>query len=207
MEDYEYIKYLCAHKTDLPPISMEKSSSILRSIKPAVSDFFSITARHFTHAGVAGLVHFNLLLNTFIIDVNNCTIEELNTVFALLLHKGHSKERTLDSSYRTISTCPLVAKGLDIYVRDLFLDKWNFQQAGTQYQGEGSSHELASLLITEAVQHSRFKLRQPIYLLFLDARSAFDTVIIPYLVRKLYSSGMDGHSVLYMENRLSNRAT
>lgn len=97
------------------------SSSILRSIKPAVSDFFSITARHFTHAGVAGHVHFNLLLNTFIIDVNNCTIEELNTVFALLLHKGHSKERTLDSSYRTISTCPLVAKGLDMYVRDLFL--------------------------------------------------------------------------------------
>ena len=207
VEDYENIKYLCAHKHDLPPISLEKSSSILHQIKPAVVDFFSITARHFINAGVAGHVHFNLLLNSIIIEINNSTIEELNTVFALLLYKGHNKDKTLDSSYRTISTCPLVAKGLDIYVRDLFIEKWNMKQADTQYQGEGSSHELASLLITEAIQHSKCKLKQPTYLLFLDAKSAFDTVFIPYLVRNFFLAGMDGHSILYMENRLTNRVT
>ena len=207
IEDYTYIRYLCSHKADLPQISLAKSSDILRRIKPAVSDFFSISARHFTNAGLAGFVHFNLPMNVFINDVNNCTIEELNTVFALLLYKSHGKERTLDSSYRTISTCPLLAKGLDLYVRDLFVDKWNTQQASTQYQGESSNHELASLLITEAILHSKFTLKQPVFLLFLDAKSAFDTVVIPYLVRKLYSSGMDGHSAIYMENRLSSRAT
>ena len=207
MEDYSCIKYLCAHKTDLPVVTLDKSSEILQRIKPAVNDFFSITARHFSNAGLAGYVHFNLLLNAFIIDVNNCTIEELNTVFALLLYKGHGKEKTLDSSYRTISTCPLVAKGLDMFIRDLFIDKWNNQQADTQYQGECSSHELASLLITETIQHSRLVTKLPIYLLFLDAKSAFDTVVIPYLIRKLHISGMDGNSVLYMDNRLSNRAT
>ena len=207
MEDYKYIKYLCSHKSDLPPVSLKKSSDILCKIKPTVSDFFSISARHFTNAGMAGFVHFNLLMNVFINDVNNCTIEELNTVFALLLYKSHGKDRTLDSSYRTISTCPLLAKGLDLYLRELFITKWNLQQASTQYQGESSNHELASLLITEAILHSKFIVKQPIYLLFLDAKSAFDTVVIPYLVRKLHSSGMDGHSILYMENRLSSRAT
>ena len=128
-------------------------------------------------------------------------------MFALLLYKGHGKEKTLDSSYRTISTCPLVAKGLDMYIRELYIERWNSQQADTQYQGECSSHELASLLITETIQHSKLVTKQPIYLLFLDAKSAFDTVVIPYLIRKLYLSGMEGNSVLYMDNRLSNRAT
>ena len=207
MEDYTNIKFLCSHKSDLPPISLEKSSSILYKMKPTVCDFFSITTDHFINAGIAGLVHFNILINAFLVDVNNCTVEELNTAFALLLYKGHKKDRTLDSSYRTISTCPLLAKGLDMYIRELFINKWNKKQADTQYQGEGSSHELASLLITEAIQHSRFNSKLPIYLLILDAKSAFDSVVIPYLVRNLYSSGMDGHSVLYMENRLANRTT
>ena len=50
---------------------LEKRREILLKIKPAVDDFFSITASHFVNAGVAGLVHFNLLLNAIIIDVNN----------------------------------------------------------------------------------------------------------------------------------------
>ena len=113
----------------------------------------------------------------------------------------------MDTSYRTISTCPLVAKGLDIYVRELAIEKWNNLQADTQYQGEGSSHDLASLLVTEAIQHSRYHSHQPIFLLFLDAMSAFDIVNIPYIVRGLYQSGMECQSVMYMENRLANRIT
>ena len=202
IEDYQNIRYLCANKSDLPSISTE----ILYKIKPGVNDLFSITARHFINAGSAGLIHYNLLLNALIVDVNNTTIEELNSVYALLLYKGHNKDRTLDTSYRTISTCPLLAKSLDLYVRDLSIEKWNNMQADTQYQGVGSSHELASLLVTEAIQHSKSS-NKPIFLLFLDAKSAFDTVHIPYLVRKLYLSGMNGHSVLYMENRLANRIT
>ena len=125
----------------------------------------------------------------------------------MLSYKGHSKERTLDSSYRTISTCPLVAKGLDILVRDHSIDKWISQQAATQYQGEGSTHELTSLLITELIQHFKFASRKSIFLLFLDAKSAFDTVLVPYLVRNLHQAGTDPLSLLYINNRLSNRVT
>ena len=207
LKDYENIKRLCNNKIPLPSLTLSESTNILKRIKPGVNDFFSITANHFIHAGDAGLIHFNLLLNTFILDVNNCSIEELNTVYALLLYKGHNKDRTLDTSYRTISTCPLLAKGLDMYVRDLSIEHWNSMQAATQYQGEGSSHELASLLITEAVQCSKFVKKQPIFLLFLDAKSAFDSVFIPYLVRNLYLSGMNEQAALYMDKRLTSRIT
>ena len=207
MEDYHYIKLLCANKFDLPCISMTRSKEILLKLKPSVTDFFSITSQHYINAGSAGLAHFNLLLNVFICDVNNCTIEELNTVLALLLYKGHGKEKTLDTSYRTISTCPLLAKSLDIYIRDLCIRDWNNKQAITQYQGESSSHELASILVTEAVQLSKYSKSLPTFLLFLDARSAFDTVVIPYLIRNLYLAGTNGDSLTLIKNRLLSRKT
>ena len=144
-------------------------------------------------------------MNLIITDINGSGVKELNTVLALLLHKGHGKVKTSDRSYRTISNCPVLAKALDIYLHDLFIDLWNNGQAPTQYQGEGSSHELASLLITEAVQHSLFSTKKPVFMLFLDARSAFDTVVIQFLIRNLYTMGMSGNSILYMNNRLLNR--
>ena len=186
---------------------MKTSTDILHNMKPSVSDLYGITPLHYINAGPAGRIHFNLLLNIFIIEVNNCCTEELNSVYALLLYKGHNKDRTLDSSYRTISTCPILAKGLDLFVQKLSIKKWNSVQADTQCQGEGSSHEIASLYITEAVQFSKYCSKQPAFLLFLDAQSAFDNVLTPYLVRQLYMAGMTGTPLLYIDNRLSFRTT
>ena len=165
------------------------------------------TLNHFKNAGDEGSYHFNFLMNRVIMEINTSSVEELNTAYALLLHKDHGKPKTNDRSYRTISTCPVLAKALDMYVHELFIDKWNACQADTQYQGQGSSHELAALLITECIQQSLYHHHLPIFLLFLDARSAFDTVVISFLIRNLYFAGMNGNSLLFMNNRLSNRIT
>ena len=117
------------------------------------------------------------------------------------------KDKTSDRSYRTISTCPVVAKALDLYIRDLNINSWNQNQAETQFQGEGSSHELAAVLLTEAIQHSLYTLKQPCYILFLDAQSAFDVVLTELLVRNLFNCNTSGHSLLYLNNRFENRQT
>ena len=49
--------------------------------------------------------------------------------------------------------------------------------------------------------------KQPIFLLFLDARSAFDTVVIKYLIRNLFFTGTTGDDLIYINNRLMNRKT
>ena len=72
-----------------------------------------------------------------------------------------------------------------MYLHELYISDWNNKQAPTQYQGTGSSHELASLLVTEVIQHSKAQ-KLPLFLLFLDAQSAFDKVVIEYLVRNLF---------------------
>ena len=207
MEDYRNILDVCRFKKDLPSISLLDSNKILHRMKANVNDLFSITPTHFINAGKCGLEHFNFLLNCIIDDVNNASVEELNSCYALLLWKGHGKPRTEDNAYRTISTCPMVSKALDIYIHDLHGDKWNSQQAPTQYQGDGSSHDLAALLVTEVIQHSIHTIKKPVYLLFLDARSAFDRVMPELLIRGLFLAGMDGNSINYVDNRLTNRIT
>ena len=101
----------------------------------------------------------------------------------------------------------MVAKGLDIYVKDIIKTKLNEDLSDVQFQGEGSSHELAAVLLTETIQHSLYSLKQPIYALYLDAESAFDVVLRELMVRKLHHANIDGHPLLYINHRLGNRST
>ena len=153
-EDYENILKICKEGQKIPKMSLEKAREILHSIRPAVIDHSSITGNHFRYAGEAGLKHFQELLNALIDDLNNMSTDALNTTWACILHKGHGKDKTSAESYRTISTCPFLSKGLDAYIADIYGHIWDLQQAETQYQGKGSSHELAALLLTETIQYS-----------------------------------------------------
>ena len=78
-------------------ITLEKSSKILNNMKPSVKDFWSITPLHFLNAGDAGHLHFNFLMNMIIFNINNSTVAELNTVFAMKFHKSHGKVKRRDN--------------------------------------------------------------------------------------------------------------
>ena len=206
--DFSNIIELCKAGPSIPEISLEDTLKLLQRMKPDVSDFYSVTPNHYNYAGPAGWNHFHLLLNTLITDVNNTTIEEINTVYACILFKGHGKDKSSSRSYRTISTCPVVAKALDLHLRDLHIESWNQDQSETQFQGEGSSHELAALLLTECIQHSLYTLKEPLFVLYLDAKSAFDVVLRELLIKNLFNLNEKGdQSLLYLNNRLENRQT
>ena len=183
----------------IPPISKKKSDDILISI--------SITAQYYLNAGESGRDHFCFILNSSIANINLAGLTELNTIYACILSKGHGKNRTSDRSYPTISMCPLVAKGLDLYVCELCLDGWNCHQAPTQFQGSGMTHELAALLLTETLQHSLNVSKLPVFALFLDTKSAFDRVLKNILIRNMYLAGTTDQRLLYFDERLGNRHT
>ena len=135
-EVYRHIIDICKEGKKIPPITRDKSQKILLSIRKNVNvnDFYSITAQHYVNAGVAGEEHFFFLLNAVITEINLASLQELNNTYACILYKGHSKDKTSERSYRTIFTCPLHSKALDIYVRELSIDAWNLHQAETQFQ-------------------------------------------------------------------------
>ena len=206
--EYSSILEVCKDGPPIPNVSETECVRIMQRMKPDVNDVYGITLNHYNNAGLAGVRHFCLLLNTLIKEVNVTTIEEINTVHTCILFKGHNKDRSSDRSYRTISSCPVVAKGLDLYIRDLSIVSWNQDQAPTQFQGEGSSHELAALLLTETIQQSLYSKKQPIFILYLDAMSAFDVVLPELLIRNLFHNcNTGGHVLHYINNRLSNRQT
>ena len=118
--NYEHILKLCKNKRPVPPVTRQTAKQILSRIKKNVRDFYSVTASHYINAGEEGLRHFEDLLNLVIADVNNATAEELNIAHGLILYKGHRKEKTSDRSYRTISSCPFLAKALDLYLHDMY---------------------------------------------------------------------------------------
>ena len=207
LSNYKHIVELCKDKRTIPPISLSDSTKLLGKMKKNVTDIFSITALHYINAGNEGLLHFNFLINAVISDANNATLDELNLVLGLIYFKGHKKDKTCERSYRTISTCPFLAKAADLYLRDLFSNQWDACQAPTQYQGKRSNHELAALLVTEVIQHSLNVAKKPVFLLCLDAQSAFDRCHRQILCAQLYKAGITGSALLFMDNRLASRAT
>ena len=205
--DYQNIIEICNDGPTIPVMSELKSFELLQRMKPSVHDLQGLTVNHFLYAGPTGWKHFHLLLINLINNINATSIEEINVVYAIVLLKGHKKDKNCDRSYRTISTCTVVAKGLDLYLRDLHKDSWNLVQAETQFQGEGSSRDLAAILLTETIEHSLHSLEEPVFVLYLDAKSAFDNVLRQILIRNLFNCGTTGHSLLYFDNRLKNRQT
>ena len=205
--EYKNILRICQEKMTIPLISLDKTRKILQSIRPAVMDHSSITGYHYRHSGVQGLLHLQHLVNAFISDVSNMSLEELNTTWACILHKGHGKDKYKAENYRTISCCPFLSKVIDTYLCDMFSHIWHEEQALSQFQGPGSNHELAALLLTECVQVSLNSLKKPIFILYLDAKSAFDLVLRQVLIPKLYHYGIQDQGLLMFDNRLKHRKT
>ena len=77
----------------------------------------------------------------------------------------------------------------------------------TQFQGEGSSHELVSLLLTETIQFSLFQARDPIFVIFLDAKSAFDMVIRQNAIVEAFKAGTTDQGLIFFNNRMEGRRT
>ena len=138
--DYEQIMEICSSGLKIPEISGKDATLLLHSLRQNVNDLHSITPNHFINAGVEGVVMFAFLLNTIIGNINLSSLDRLNEVWAMILFKGHNKDRESDRSYRTISTCPLLSKALDKYVGGLCESGWAAAQAETQFQGKGSCH-------------------------------------------------------------------
>ena len=56
-----------------------------------------------------------------------------------------------------------------------------------------------ALLVEEFYRNNK-DLNKPTYVAFIDVKSAFDVVVHPNLMRKLYNSGVNGHEWLVIDS-------
>ena len=207
LTDHQHILAICQSGSKIPPISLNSATKLLKSIKSQVADYYSISALHYLNGGQEAMAHFQLLINAVLEEVHNYSLSEMNKCYAIILHKGHGKDKHSDRSYRTISSCPFIAKCADKYIGWLAEDDWSSAQAETQFQGKGLSHEHAALLLTESINFSVNSNKLPTFCLLLDAKSAFDRALREILIRRTYLEGTTGHALLYLDKRLENRST
>ena len=160
---------------------------------------------------IAGLLRNSLFINILINNVSLTALPEINSTWSIVLYKGHKKPRSSARSYCCISTCPLLAKGLDLWIAKLKRQDWNNVKAQTQFMSKRSSHELAALLVTEVTRFSLLSCKRPIWCLYTDKKSAYDMVriqdIIPAALAASGGPGLADQSLLYLANRLNNRLT
>ena len=204
--DCSYILWL-AQGTSLPPISLQQSEKILRKLKPAVHDAYNISPTHFLNAGEAGVLLFHTLITALIQYANLSTLATINTVISIILYKGHGKDPSSDRSYRTISNCTVIAKGLDAYIASIYSTKWDSSQVDTQFQAPNSSHDLAALMVSELSAFSLNVAKRPLYSLFLDAKACFDRVTRQDVIVNAFTIGTDLPALTLINNRLQNRNT
>ena len=95
---------------------------------------------------------------------------------------------------------------MDTNIGDFYGHIWEQHQASTQFQGKGSSHDLAALLLTETIQYSLHCLK-PLFVLYLDARSAFELVRSRFLINNLYHYGIQDQGLIMIYQRLKHRKT
>ena len=92
-ELYNHVLHLSRNGSPIPEISLLDVEKQLSEIKSTVSDFYSISSRHFLEAGPTGLNHLHSLLNLLIKNPELTTIPSLNAAWSIILCKGHGKPR------------------------------------------------------------------------------------------------------------------
>ena len=94
-EDHRDIVEICKAGAKIPRITLKEAQDLLKKIRPGVSDFFSITAAHYLNGGSPALNHFIFLFNSVLENIENATIDEINRTHAVILHKGHRKDKNI----------------------------------------------------------------------------------------------------------------
>ena len=91
-------------------------------------------------------------------------------------------------------------------------DNWSAVKADTQFMTKGSSHELAVLLLTEAVRYATVTLKSPLWAILLNKEATFDSALKEHIIPAACNAMATGSSVVDQSlvgllNRLSNRFT
>ena len=118
LRDFNNIMQIVIRGNKILPIQVHESIEILYSVRRNLNDCTRLQQSISSMQDHLDCDIFNVSwkqsLQTLII--HHCKSLMISGQLYCILYKGHGKDKESDRSYRTISTCPLLAKCLDIYV-------------------------------------------------------------------------------------------
>jgi hypothetical protein len=193
LEDVDNIIDICKlANTEIPPYSVEEVSTAINSLNTGkAQDVSGLSVEHFKYAGTPAIEILANVINSMISlgIIPDCI--KIGLVTPVYKRKG---DKTHAANYRGITVMPVISKILEVLLLEKLREILDPLRNPLQVQRgftPGSSPMHCSLLLQEAILDARDK-RKPVYIAYLDAKSAYDVVSHPSLLRKLFSSGVEG---------------
>ena len=157
-------------------------------------DIDGLVIEHIIYAGEATLV---LLLSTINhIFQEGVVPDSLKTGILTPIYKNKG-DKNNSKNYRGITVLPVLGKVIECILRNRIQPLILEQQSAVQRGFTANVSPLNAALILEEVTRESKDQGNPVYLIFLDAKAAFDVVDHNHLMRRLYHTGIkDSHWTL-----------
>ena len=199
-QDYHHLVSMDADEIDdicraQGPLASQVSKEEVRKAieelnRGKAADALGITAEHFVYAEDSIIDSLCLLLNKLFETGEVTDTMKIGLVTPVFKKKGSNTD---SKNYRGITVIPILTKVLELIIRarlkHLILEKQNKLQRGFT---EKSSPMNTALILEEYIR-DRQDTQTPVYIAFLDAKSAFDVVSHKSLMRKLFNIGVEGN--------------
>ena len=155
------------------------------------ADIHGVTVEHFLYGGDALLQKVTAIINSVFSLGRVTEALAIGTLTPVFKNKGSSTDAR---NYRGITILPTITKIIETLLRDRVQPLIEAQQNSLQRGFTKHSSPMNCSLIVEETIREYKDLRKPVYIAFLDAKSAFDVVSHVSLLRKLFHAGVEGVS-------------
>ena len=168
------------------------------------ADVYGVTAEHIYHGGQELLTAVQTLFNNILYDKDVPPAMKIGILNPIYKNKGSAKE---SQNYRGITITPALTRLLEAVIKarikPTLLKSQNWYQRGFT---ENSSPMNCALMVEEFFRNNK-DLNKPTYMAFMDAKAAFDVVVHPNLMRKLYKAGIGPTEWLVINSLHDNSVT
>lgn len=198
-EEVSTIYALCLDpKHVLKPVTEVEIKDAVNSLnRGKAPDIYGVSAEHVYYGGQQVLSTIHTLINDILLNHEvpvNLKLGILNPIFK---NKGNCRE---SQNYRGITITPVLTRILEATLKARINPILHRQQHPLQRGFTRNSSPMNCALLVEEFYRNNKDLKKPTYIAFMDVKSAFDVVVHPNLMRKLYNSGVTGHEWLVIES-------
>lgn len=167
-------------------------------------DGYGVSAEHIIHGEQDVLDIIKLLLNQILLVKDVPASMKLGILNPIFKNKGSRKD---SKNYRGITITPVLTRLLEAVLKNRIKSTLMCQQNPLQRGFTANSSPMNCALLVEEFYRENKDLHKPTYLAFMDVKSAFDVVVHPNLMRKLYNSGVTGQDWLLINSLHQNSMT
>ncbi|XP_063427215.1 uncharacterized protein LOC134710750 [Mytilus trossulus] len=178
-------------------VDLDTIEKAIKSInKGKAEDVFGISIENVLYAGQQFKLFLHKLINRMIEDKVLPDIIKTGLLSPVFKNKGDKNDAKY---YRGITILPILLKIIEFILRiDLRSGSLKLQSI-LQKGFTANTSPLNAAIILEEVYREYMDKKLPFYIVLLDAKSAFDVVVLKMLLRKVYISGTDPSSWLLID--------